>query len=196
MIIGLDIDDVIFKTGKEIKIMLDKCKDEEILSHKLDIMRGDAINSKVGQFLKDNAVTAMKKAEPMENVAESIKKLREQSNKIILITARGNITFPGSEEFTPEILRENGIEYDEIIYNSKDKAEDCRKNNINLFVDDSPKNCLEVQQKLKIPVIGFESDITKEEMTRNNIRSVNTWVKLLELINQIHLKRDDVEMER
>ena len=121
MIIGLDIDDVIFnKTSEALKNVLDECEDEEILSHKLDIMRGDAINS-------------------------------------------------------------------------KDKAEDCRKNNVNLFVDDSPKNCLEVQQKLKIPVIGFESDITREEMIRNNIRSVSTWVKLLELINQICSKKDNME---
>lgn len=185
MIIGLDIDDVIFKTSEAFKTILDKCEDEEILSHKLDIMRGDAINSKVGQFLKDNGVPAMKRAKPMENVAESIKKLREQANKIILITARGNINFPESEKVTIETLRENKIEYDAIIYNSKDKAEDCRKNNVNLFVDDSPKNCLEVQQKLKIPVIGFESDITKEEMIRNNIISVSSWINLLELINQM-----------
>ena len=193
MIIGLDIDDVIFKTSEALKTILDECEDEEILSHKLDIMRGDAINSKVGQFLKDNGVPAMKKAKPMKNVTESIKKLREQSNKIILITARGNITFPGSEKVTIETLRENEIEYDAIIYNSKDKAEDCRKNNVNLFVDDSPKNCLEVQQKLKIPVIGFESDITREEMIRNNIRSVSTWINLLELINQICSKKDNME---
>ena len=196
MIIGLDIDDVIFKTSEALKNVLDECEDEEILSHKLDIMRGDAINSKVGQFLKDHGVPAMKKAKPMENVTESIKKLREQSNKIILITARGNITFPGSEKVTIETLRENEIEYDAIIYNSKDKVEDCRKNNVNLFVDDSPKNCLEVQQKLKIPVIGFESDITREELIRNNIRSVSTWINLLELINQICSKKDNIEMER
>lgn len=196
MIIGLDIDDVIFKTSEALKTILDECEDEEILSHKLDIMRGDAINSKIGQFLKDYGVPLMKKAKPMENVTESIKKLREQSNKIILITARGNITFPGSEKVTIETLRENEIEYDAIIYNSKDKAEDCRKNNVNLFVDDSPKNCLEVQQKLKIPVIGFESDITREELIRNNIRSVSTWINLLELINQICSKKDNIEMER
>ena len=30
-----------------------------------------------------------------------------------------------------------------------------------------------MQQKLKIPVIGFEYDITREEMIRKNIRSVS-----------------------
>jgi hypothetical protein len=79
-------------------------------------MRGDAINNKVGQFLKDNGVPTMKKAKPMENAAETIKKLREQSNKIVLITARGNGIFPGSEEVTEKALRKNEIEYDEIIY--------------------------------------------------------------------------------
>lgn len=196
MIIGLDIDDVIFRTSEALKTILDECDDEEIISHKLDIMRGNAISDKVGQFIKDNGVPTMKKAKPMENASETIKKLRKQSIKIILITTRGNGILPGSEEVTEKALRKYGIEYDEIIYNSKDKAEDCGKSNVELFIDDSPKNCLEVQQKLGIQVIGFESDITREEMARSNIKGVSTWAELSEVINQIISRRNEIELEK
>ena len=49
--LGIDIDDVIFKTSEELLKVLENCDDEEILEHKLDIMRGDAVNEKVGNFL-------------------------------------------------------------------------------------------------------------------------------------------------
>ena len=54
--IGLDIDDVIFKTSNELKKLLDGCDDEEIIQHKLDIMRGEAVNKKVGDFLQSNVI--------------------------------------------------------------------------------------------------------------------------------------------
>ena len=56
---------------------------------------------------------------------------------------------------------------------------------IELFVDDSPKHCVAIKEKLGIHVIGFESDITKKSMKKENIKSVKTWTELLETINQI-----------
>ena len=182
MILGFDIDDVIFKTSEALKSVLDKCEDEEITKHKLDIMRGDAINKKIGQFLNDNVIPTIKIAKPMDNVAKVIKNLRKQSNKIVLITARGDERFPGSEDITKQLLDEYEIEYDGIIYNCNDKAKACKEHNIQFFVDDSPKHCLDVKQELGIPVIGFESDINREEMSKNQIECVRSWIELLERI--------------
>lgn len=188
MIFGFDIDDVIFKTSEAVKSALDKCEDEEILEHKLDIMRGDAINKKIEQFFSDNVISTIKNAKPMENVAEVIKNLRRRSNKVVLITARGNERFPGSEEITKHLLDEYGIEYDEIIYNCKDKAKVCKEQKVQFFVDDSPKYCLDIKQELGIPVIGFESDINREEMLKRQIGCVKSWMELLERINILQEK--------
>lgn len=188
MIFGFDIDDVIFKTSEALKSALDKCEDEEILEHKLDIMRGDAINKKIEQFVSDNVISTIKNAKPMENVAEVIKNLRRRSNKVVLITARGNERFPGSEEITKHLLDEYGIEYDEIIYNCKDKAKVCKEQKVQFFVDDSPKYCLDIKQELGIPVIGFESDINREEMLKRQIGCVKSWMELLERINILQEK--------
>ena len=46
-------------------------------------------------------------------------------------------------------------------------------------------HCVAIKEKLGIHVIGFESDITKKSMKKENIKSVKTWTELLETINQI-----------
>lgn len=186
MIIGLDIDDVIFKTSDAIReLFSNNTIDEEILAHKLDIMRGDPVNERITQFFNDNLYETLKLAKPFEEASKYIKLLRAQSHKIVLITARGDALFPGSEEITENALKEYNIEYDKIIYNASNKSQLCEENNIELFVDDSPQNCIEVMNNLHIPVIGFESDITRDELRKNNIQTVNNWNDLITLINKI-----------
>lgn len=172
---GLDIDDVIFKTSDELKKLLKDCNDEELLDHKLDIMRGEAINKKVGDFLKTNVIPIIKVAMPMNDVSNIIKVIRSNNNRIVLITARGDKLFPGSEEITINRLKENDIEYDDILFNCTDKVKACKENDIDFFVDDSPKHCLAVSENIGIPVIGFLSDINKEEMIKNGIKCVTSW---------------------
>lgn len=186
--IGLDIDDVIFKTSDKLKKLLDGCDDEEITQHKLDIMRGEAVNKKVGDFLQSNVIPTIKVTLPMDDVAKVIKKLRSNENRIILITARGDKFFPGSEDITFDRLKKYDIEYDDIIFNCMDKVKICKEKNIDLFVDDSPKHCLEVSKNLEIPVIGFLSDINKEEMIKNEIICASSWNELYNIITKIENK--------
>ena len=183
--LGIDIDDVIFKTSEELNKVLEECDDEEILNHKLDIMRGEAVNKKVGEFLKKNVISIITAAKPMKNVAKVIKKIREHSNRIILITARGDKLFPGSEEITKNLLEKYSIEYDDIVFNSLDKVKICRDNNIKLFVDDSPKHCLEVKDNLGISVIGFYSDINRKEMMKSHIDCVGDWDELYSIVSDL-----------
>lgn len=182
--IGLDIDDVIFQTSNELKKIIISCNDEEITKHKLDIMRGEAVNKKVGDFLKTNVIPTIKAVKPMDDVVKFIKKIKKQSNKIILITARGDKFFPGSEEITFNSLKKYDIEYDDIIFNCISKIDACKENNIDLFVDDSPKHCLEVSENLGIPVIGFLSNINKEEMLKSKINFVASWDELYNIITK------------
>ena len=179
MNIGFDLDDVVFATSEAIKDILDKCTDEEILIHKEDIMMGKPTTEKIADFLRDNGVSTIKIAKPIKGAVEAIRELKNKGHKIIFITARGNNIFPpNAEELTKEKLKEYEIPYDDIVFNSTDKAKDCEDKGVELFVDDSPRHCLAVKQKLGIIVIGFESDITRESMKKTNINSVKTWAEL------------------
>ena len=178
MRIGLDIDDVIFNTSNYIESVIEALNDDELYRIKADIMRGDASIPKVKEFLTKYLTRAIINARAMDNAAEVIDKLRNNKNKIILITARGDENFPGTEALTEEALSRAGIIYDEIVYNSSNKAEACLKYGVEIFVDDSPKNCKDVLNKLKIPVIGFESKITSGELHKNRIYCVTNWMEL------------------
>lgn len=178
MIIGLDVDDVIFDTSGAMTPVLDAEKDENLMKYKLDIARGDANIPEVKEFWRKGAIDILKNARPRPGAAEVIRKLREGGNKIILITARGEKNFPGTVAVNEKVLADAGIEYDGIVYDSPNKVNACRENGVKVFVDDSPRNCVEVKRELEIPVIGFESEITREGLREAGIESVDNWKDL------------------
>lgn len=178
MIIGLDIDDVIFDTSKMMSEILGEVKDEELTSRKLDVMRGDVSIPAVARFLKEYLIVAVKEGEVKPGAAEAIHRLRENGNKVVLITARGEKNFPGTVAANEKALKDAGIEYDKIIYDSANKVDACRANGVEIFVDDSPRNCIEVRRELGILVIGFESEITRDSLREAGVPSVNSWQDL------------------
>ncbi|MBR2544399.1 hypothetical protein IKF04_03840 [Candidatus Saccharibacteria bacterium] len=82
-----------------------------------------------------------------------------------------------------------------MIYNCQGKADACKANDIGIFVDDSPKNCIEVQAELGIPVIGFESVITANGLREANISSVKTWNELKEAFARIMAARTTTSID-
>lgn len=178
MIIGLDVDDVIFDTSGAVSPVIEAAKDKRLEKYKLDIARGDASIPEVKEFWQKGAIQILKNAKPKPGAAEVIHRLRENGNKIVLITARGEKNFPGTVAVNEKALRGAGIEYDKVIYDSPDKVDACRENGVEIFVDDSPKNCVAVRQELGIPVIGFESDITREGLHEAGAPSVDDWQEL------------------
>ena len=185
MIIGLDIDDVIFDTSGAVIPVLDAEKDEDLLKYKLDIARGDASIPEVKEFWQKGAIEILRNAKPRPGAADVVRRLREAGNKIILITARGEKNFPGTVAVSEKALADAEIEYDKIVYDSPNKVDACRENGVEVFVDDSPRNCAEVGRELGIPVIGFESEITRDGLHEVGVTSVDNWVdlekKLLEI---------------
>ncbi len=182
MVIGLDIDDVIFDTSGVMRNILGDIKDKELIDRKIDVMRGDASIPVIAKFLKKYLIVAVENARPMPDAAKVIHDLREQGHKIVLITARGDKNFPGTLAGNEKALTKYGVEYDVIVYDSADKVDACRKNGVEVFVDDSPRNCVEVARELKIPVIGFASDITREGLREAGVVSTDSWADLAKMI--------------
>lgn len=183
MIIGLDIDDVIYQTGEMVKRLLTDF-DGLDASTKMEIMRGTVVLPVVKKFWEDNFLTISKEDKIVEGAVEGISKLRKR-HKVILVTARGDEHYPGIEKVMKEMLAKDGVEYDGLVFNSLDKAVDCERLGVELFVDDSPRNCLEVMEKLKIPVVGFASEITRDELKRKKIFSVDNWADLEKAVAKI-----------
>lgn len=79
--------------------------------------------------------------------SEVIKKLKEEGHEIQIITARKNNDewFPENlkakvEDITKQWLKENKIYYGEIYFNVTNKGEHCKRCDIDIMIEDEPKN--------------------------------------------------------
>lgn len=179
MKIGIDIDDVIVDTSKLIEEYITKLDNNgDIINHMEEIMRGDIPNEIISRFIDSNVIEIMRNAKVKENAKSVLKKLKE-SNEIILVTSRGEEKFKGTEKLTLDYLKENGIEYDKIIFNAFDKASICKVESIDVLIDDSIKLCEEAD-KIGVRAIVFNSIANKNRETK--LKRVNNWKDLEKII--------------
>ena len=73
-------------------------------------------------------------------------------------------------------LADNKIEYDEIIFTKGSKLTYCIEKNIEIMIEDSPKNIKDISSK--IPVLCFDNPYNKD-VGENNITRVYSWYDIL-----------------
>lgn len=81
---------------------------------------------------------------PFTFAVNTIKQLKKEGNEIIIVTARWTKANFDVKDTTLKWLKDNNIPYDEIILNADDKAKVALEKKLDLFIDDSFKNCLDV----------------------------------------------------
>lgn len=193
MNIGIDIDDTISNTydilfnyaqkytveylGKEIKNV-----DRDTITYKYTTTFHNWDDKEDKEFFDRYNEEIMKQVKPKLFSAETIKKIKEK-NKIYIITARFDTEKSNVEEVTKKWLEDNSIPYDKLILNAQNKSEIAKKYNIEIFVDDSIKNCEEISE-LNIKTFIFDSIINKE-YKNEKIDRVYSWPHLYQEINKI-----------
>lgn len=115
---------------------------------------------------------------------EVIDKLKEK-NKIYIITARNEEGLPKElygymQKMVIKWLEDNEIKYDKLIFSKGSKLPYCLENNIDIMVEDSPRNLLDISNK--IPVLCFDNPYNKG-IEGKNIRRVYSWYDILDKIN-------------
>ena len=110
---------------------------------------------------------------------EIIDKLHVDGHKIILITQRNNSHYSDCEEVTKSWLKKHSVYYDSIYFGCEDKGIVARKEILDLFVDDLPRNCENVS-KVGIKVIMFDTPFNK---SCSLYERVSSWEELYKKIN-------------
>lgn len=110
---------------------------------------------------------------------EIIDKLHNNGHKIILITQRNNSHYSDCEEITKNWLEKNSFYYDSIYFGCEDKSVVAKKENLDLFIDDLPRNCESVK-KAGIKVILFDTPFNK---SCSLYERVSCWEELYKKIN-------------
>lgn len=106
---------------------------------------------------------------------EYLQKLKDEGNKIIFITARFQpTTFElNVEKITKQWLEKNDIPYDKLIVNASDKQKVAIDEKIDVFIDDSFRNCQAVSDSgIKTYIIDTRLN---RDLKRENIERVYSW---------------------
>lgn len=190
MNIGIDLDDVVYNTSAEVEKEIEKANNPRLFEFRVQLMRGalSEMPSDVAQFLKDTIISYTSNAKPIKNALDTLKKLREDGHVITIITARSDAIRDGVVSTTLDSLKKYGIDkgilYDKIIFEGANKGDVCEKEKIDLFVDDSPINCMHVRER-GINVLAFKSGITADAIDQTDLPSVSSWDELYDKINSI-----------
>ena len=188
MIIGLDIDDTITDTFGVMfayaeKFMLEDLKRDIQINPTTDVADTGYVQALHAwnredelRFFNKYYKNLIDETVPYHFAVETINKLKEEGHKIILITARFDTDNVFVEEPTKAWLEKHNIKYDKLIIDAQNKGEVAAENNIDLFVDDSIKNCISVANKgIKTYIMENKCNV---ECNHSNVKRVYSWPHL------------------
>ena len=132
---------------------------------------------------------------PILGASENIKKLKKDGHKIYIITARwlaGPVTDNENEQSmksrekmrytVKEWLRKNSIIYDEIIFSGEDKSKFIKEKNIDIMIEDSPRNLKTLSKVTKM--ICYDWDYNRG-IENENIYRCQNWNDIYNHIKNI-----------
>lgn len=156
MVIGFDIDDtitdtfgVMFGYGQKFTIeelgkSAELIKTSGFTNHSYCQEMHNWTDDESERFFRIYYKDIIEKTEPFMFAVETIKKLKEEGHRIVLITARWDLEDFNVRVATEKWLKEQDIPYDKLIVNAITKKQAAIDNNLDIFVDDSFKNCQDV----------------------------------------------------
>ena len=187
MVIGIDMDDTICSTNERIIIEADKY-DKEVLggtgikdinAYEFTEMMGWPDGMK-GQFFKDRLEYIMENAEIKEDAKEVINKLHDEGCKILFISFRKDKYIKNPYKLTKDWLDKEGIKYDKIFVNTGSKEDECKQNNVTLFIDDKESHCEDVSRE-GIDVLLFTNLYNHDE---KRFKRVDNWKEVYKYIKE------------
>jgi len=195
MNIGIDIDDTISETFETL-LPYSQIYTIEDLKRKSDInLRGDLSNhfyivyvngwneQEAIKFWEKYYEEILREVNIKKFASEVIAKLKQEGHKIYLITARWDMRADNVRGITEAWLKDNKVEYDELITNASDKLKIAKEKDIDVFVDDSFNNCKSIAYGTNAKVFLMNTKMN-EKLEDDNIKRVYSWPEVYSLINQ------------
>lgn len=156
MIIGFDIDDTITDTyavmfGYAQKYTIEELNKISEIDYNQSISNHNYIqimhnwNKKEEEnFFTQYYKKILKETKPFPFAVETINKLKQEGNRIVLITARWDFADVDAKILTERWLEEQKINYDKLVVDANTKLGAAKENKLDVFIDDSFENCREI----------------------------------------------------
>ena len=194
MKIGIDLDGVVFDSEKEFRVyselydMIDLKQNSKTDNRELKFQdRFQWTGKETEDFLKKYHKQIIEESNFMPGVKRVLKLLKEEGNSLILITARGGIN-KDMIKITEKRLKENGMDiFDKYYWAIENKEEVCKKENIDIMIDDFCKNCESIANS-KIKTI-YLKDAPSYDLEENKyIKVLYNWGEIYRYIKEMENK--------
>lgn len=187
MRIGIDIDDTITDSTKTVKKYIKKydsyySKDHKLINGLESIIRGFFDVEEARLFFKDHCMEIGNEIKVKKNAKEVIDKLMRDGHEIVIITARSDKYYKDSDKYCADYLKRNNINYDKLVTKQTYKIETCKREKIDLMIDDAI-DTVENLEKEGIKSVLFTSELNKDKKTK--VKRVNNWNQLYDYIKEI-----------
>lgn len=191
MKIGLDIDGVIFDSENEIRIQAElddllKYKKNGV-EHPEEFWEEHRYNWTAEQLMefRSNMREILERANLMPGAKRILDMLKKEGHELIVITARA-IVGPSIEECI-EQFKKYDLEFDKCYWKVEDKVEVCKKEKIDLMIDDSPIHCKKLVEN-KIKTLYFR-DVNRKKLEENEyLKEVNHWGEVYRYIYNLSME--------
>ena len=183
MTIGLDIDNTLVNTKEAMyKFIYEDDRKEELLDNINHLTSGNTKNEMVKYFYKKYAIKIFENAKLMDGAKEALDYLNKQKFKILFVTIRGDADkfYRGSYQVSLDYFKKYNIHYSKILFDSRDKANVCKSENIDIMLDDSLKVVSRVSKtKTRAILFNFKN---KQNYGHEQVAS---WQEFINIIKEI-----------
>lgn len=108
--------------------------------------------------------------------------LLKDNNEFIVITARGG-RIPELIDDAKEKFEKNNIKFDKYYWNIHNKAEICKKENIDIMIDDNWMNCIDIASN-GIKTLYFKATDLKILKETEYLKQVTNWGEIYRIIKE------------
>lgn len=180
MKIGIDLDGVVidsettFRTYEEI-FDIDVLKGNNLINKEEPKFqaRYNWTNEQEKEFIEKYFMTVSKESNLMSGFIGTYNLLKEQGHEFVVITARGGFIKEMKDDAI-RLLEENNIKFDKYYWNVEDKLEICKKEKLDLMIDDDWKIIKRLADN-KVKTLYFRDTNLMKLEESNYIKEVNNW---------------------
>ncbi len=189
--IGLDLDGVVFDSEATFRVyeeIFDIENNQNTLIDRTEPKYQHRYNWTDEQKRKfDDYFDEVSKESPLKAGFKKVYNLlKDKDIEFIVISARGYNSkgefMESMEEDAKRILAENNIKFDKYYWKQTDKTEACRKENIDLIIDDDYR-VIENLSSNKIKTLYFRDGGMKELKENEYIKEVNNWGDIYRILS-------------
>ena len=189
MKIGIDLDGVVIDSQTTFRTY------EEIFD--IDILNGNNLVNKEEpkfqsrynwtdkqekEFIEKYFLTVSKESNLMSGFLGVYSLLKKQGYEFVVITARGGFIKEMKDE-AMRLLNENNIEFDKYYWKVEDKLEICKKENVDIMIDDDWKIIKKLADN-KIKTLYFRDTNLVKLKESEYIKEVNNWGDIYRYIKE------------